>query len=65
MTSTRGAGMTPRSMITAGCAAAMLIPQPNASTVAQADRTKSRVVIFMMTSPEGWKEIGVHLQQRC
>jgi hypothetical protein len=65
MTSTRAAGMTPRSMITAGCPDAILIPQPNASTVAQADRTKSRVVIFMMISPEGWKEIGVHLQQRC
>jgi len=48
MTSTRGPGMTPRSTMTAGWVAAMLIPQPNANTVAQADRTKSRVVIFMM-----------------
>ena len=40
MTSTRGAGMTPRSMTTAGCAAAMLIPQLNASRVAEPDRKK-------------------------
>jgi len=40
MTSTRGAGMTPRSTMMAGCAVAMPIPQPTISMMAQAVCTK-------------------------